>query len=727
MKFKLAFALHNHQPVGNFSAVFEESHKKCYLPFLKLLKKHPGIRISLHQSGILWNWQKENYFDFFKMVGELVDRDQIELLSGGFYEPILCSIPDPDKIAQIKKLSRFIADHFESTPRGMWLAERVWEPQLPRTISQAGIEYLPLDDTHFKYAGLEEDQLYGTYITEEAGKTLTLLPIIQKLRYLIPFGTPEEIIDFLREAARRHPGAMAVYADDGEKFGGWPKTYKHCYQDGWLEKFFSLLEENSDWLEVIPLREAVESSRPLGRIYLPTASYSEMLHWALPSSSFVAYEEFEEKLKDYELYREYGRFVRGGHWRGFLAKYPESNLIHKKMLAVSELHREISQIPDIDESELDRAADMLYAGQCNDAYWHGVFGGLYLSHLRWALYRRLIEAEKILRKISDKQKYFEITDRDGDGSEEIAVGGEDVSMVLAPAHGGQIIELVSLENKANIADCLTRRREGYHRKLINAEKSGEKSSTKSIHDIVATKEKGLEKLLVEDWYLRRPLTDHFLAGDTGLKDFADNRYTELGDFILEPFESDIDEDSRNYYIRLSRHGHVWQGDFHCPLFLEKRLIFPKSGHNIGIEYRMVQEKLEILPVKFGIEFDFNLLAPDARDRYAEIDGSRPSSPQLAGLGCASKASRIDYIDEYQNIGIGLESDRPGQIWRLPIYTVSLSEGGFEKVFQGNCTLFVFEKALSAGEEFSFKMNLFVGPLDRMKKDGNRHQQKAEKI
>lgn len=727
MRFKLAFGLHNHQPVGNFSAVFEEAHTKCYSPFLELMAKFPRIRISLHQSGILWDWQKEYHPDFFTMVGELVDRGQVELLSGAFYEPILTAIPDRDKAGQMQKLNSYLEEHFEVKPGGMWLAERVWEPHLPRIIHEAGLRYLPLDDTHFKYAGLDEEQLYGTYVTEEAGKPVTLLPILQKLRYLIPFGTPGEVIEFLSAAAKRHPDGMAVYADDGEKFGSWPNTHKHCYKDGWLKTFFELLEENSDWLEVVPLGEAVARTRPLGRVYLPTASYSEMLQWALPADSVVAFEEFERKLKENDLYDTYSRFVRGGHWRGFLAKYPEANLMHKKMLAVSDLCERAAQLSNVDRAELDKALDLMYAGQCNCPYWHGVFGGLYLAHLRWAIYRKLIKAEKTVRKILDNQIYIEQGDRDCDGYEEIALGGRDLTMVLSPGRGGQILELSDLNSDTNVVDCLTRRREGYHRKLVDLNPESTAESTKSIHDMVVSKEEGLGKLLVNDWYLRRPLADHFLGTSTTIADFQSGDYNELGDFILEPFAASVKETDDSYTVSMIRNGHVWQGDFHCPVKLEKVVTFPKQGNVIGLEYRIIQNDLEIMPVKFGVEFDFNLLAPDAEDRYVEIDGAKPESFHLGATNETVQASRIAFIDEYRQLGIQIEADRAGRIWRMPIHTVSLSEGGFEKVFQGNCTLFLFGKALSSGEEFKIGFRLFTGPLEKLPGNNNRSRETVNRI
>ena len=91
------------------------------------------------------------------------------------------------------------------------------------------------------------------------------------------------------------------------------------------------------------------------------------------------------------MYDDVSLFVRGGFWRNFMIKYPEINVMHKKMLRVSE---KLSNAKNTDR--LDLANDALWAGQCNCPYWHGVFGGLYLAHLRHAIFSNLIMAEKIL-------------------------------------------------------------------------------------------------------------------------------------------------------------------------------------------------------------------------------------------------------------------------------------------------------------------------------------------
>ena len=102
---------------------------------------------------------------------------QLELLSGGFYEPILSSLPEEDAIGQIRMMNAFLESEFGCRPQGLWLTERIWSPHLPKIIAKAGIRYTIVDDTHFYYAGLEERQMHGYYMTETEGFSVGVFPI----------------------------------------------------------------------------------------------------------------------------------------------------------------------------------------------------------------------------------------------------------------------------------------------------------------------------------------------------------------------------------------------------------------------------------------------------------------------------------------------------------------------------------------------------------------------
>lgn len=710
-KFKLAIGIHNHQPVGNFESVFEEAHSRAYKPFLRLFDEFDNLKMSLHQSGILWKWQEKRDTEYFDLVQKLIYEDRLELMTGGFYEPILPSIPDRDKLGQIDMLSRYLEGRFGSEPTGLWVTERVWEPHLPRILRMAGVQYVPIDDTHFLYTGFELDQLKGIFLTEEEGAAVRLLPIQKKLRYLIPFGTVKKVIDELKRQAEKNPGGLAVYADDGEKFGVWPKTHEHCYVDGWLRDFFEALSENSDWLEVITLGRAAETE-PVGRAYLPTASYAEMLHWSLPPKAFADFEEFERWLKKNGKLEQYGRFVRGGHWRGFLAKYDEANLMHKRMLLVSEvLDRYIKKNPT-DFETIDKAKHHLYTGQCNCPYWHGVFGGLYLPHIRQAIYQSLIQAEKVLMPELDRVQK-KVYDYDCDGYDEVLIATNKFTSIIKSSCGGILMELDNREASFNVTDTLRRRKEGYHWKVARAQLDGASSAgeTKSIHDVVLTKEEGLDRLLAEDWYPRRCFVDHFFKPDTDIEKFLSGDFGDDGDFILEPWE--LDRNTPAGVVKLLRNGHLWQPDGVHPLSVSKVYYFGKNSEVITVNYTLVAGKEDISGVRFGIENNFNFLAGHADDRYVLFGGERKKDSFLDSVNSDKGLTSVTIRDDWLGSSVVLMVDLEAEFWQVPIYTISLSEGGFEKVYQGTSIVSIFNIELKKGRPFEITFMLFSGKPENM--------------
>src|SRR2546425_4225441 len=182
--------------------------------------------------------------------------------------------------------------------------------------------------------------------------------------------------------------------DDGEKFGVWPGTYAHVYEGGWLDRFFDRLLSTS-WLELTTLADVVERLPASGRVYLPTASYREMGEWALPVAAARALEAAKAEIARLPDGERLAGLLRGGFWRNFLVEYPEVADTYWKMVRLSRsIHAALARRPD--DARLVRGQVALWRGQANDAYWHGVFGGCYLPHLRRAVKTSLLEAERSL-------------------------------------------------------------------------------------------------------------------------------------------------------------------------------------------------------------------------------------------------------------------------------------------------------------------------------------------
>ena len=114
----LALGLHNHQPVGNFGWVLAEVFDQAYAPMIDALERHPGVRLSLHYTGPLLRWLVAERPDAIERLRGLVSRGQVEILGGGFYEPVLASLPERDRIGQLGRMADELEAMFEQRPRG---------------------------------------------------------------------------------------------------------------------------------------------------------------------------------------------------------------------------------------------------------------------------------------------------------------------------------------------------------------------------------------------------------------------------------------------------------------------------------------------------------------------------------------------------------------------------------------------------------------------------------
>src|SRR3989441_4092341 len=228
----------------------------------------------MHYSGPLLDWLAGSRREFFPRLTALVAGGQVELMTGGYYEPILAIIPDPDKDGQVRMMTDYLRRRFRAPATGFWLAERVWEPHLAKPLAAAGVEYIIVDDTHFTAVGLREDELTRYFVTDEQGATVKVFPSRTRLRYLIPWQSADDVLAYLRSALRiagetgRDP--VLVMGDDGEKFGLWPGTYALCWEQGWVEAFFRAVEAAEEWVVTMPPGEAA-AMPAAGRGFLPPA------------------------------------------------------------------------------------------------------------------------------------------------------------------------------------------------------------------------------------------------------------------------------------------------------------------------------------------------------------------------------------------------------------------------------------------------------------------------
>ncbi len=505
-----------------------------YEPFLTRAVEGDLFPLTLHLSGPLLDWLEANGSGYLDLVGHLASEGKLELLLAGYYEPILPSLLREDRLDQIRWMREAIRSRFGVEARGLWLTERVWEPDLAGDLAEAGVEYVLVDDRHFVAAGFSRDQLHLPFRTEAGGKSLGVFAIDEQLRYFLPFHSPADTVEYVRQLQGKGQ-RLAVAADDIEKFGGWPGTREWVYEKGWIDEFIRAMKELEEegGIRMATFSQALHDLPSGGPAYLPSSSYREMEEWALPSEAFHRMEEMKATLGEERFSKGESPLIRGSHWRNFLVKYPESNRMHKKAMALSTLCRE--------KGDPERPRRALGAAQCNDVYWHGVFGGLYLRHLRDAVWQQLAEAEGQLRKGEDLA--VEKVDLDLDGHEELWVHSADFSALVSPSRGGSVEELTLFEGGENLANVLTRRREAYHQNSVENSKGADReepgtdpdgdngSTAPSIHDL--EDELRFAELPPVDPEDRALFQERVLPGDLDLEAYRAGRYEPLQSWAKE--------------------------------------------------------------------------------------------------------------------------------------------------------------------------------------------------
>jgi len=636
-----AFGLHAHQPVGNFGHVFQEHLLDVYEPFLRKAREGDLFPLTLHLSGPLLDWLEAHAAAYLDLVGRLVSDGKLELLLSGYYEPILPSLLPEDRVEQVHWMQEALRRRFGVEARGLWLTERVWEPDLAGDLVEAGVEYILVDDRHFVSTGFAREDLHQPFRTEFAGKSLGVFAIDENLRYFLPFRPPEATVDYLhnlRSSGRR----LAVAADDIEKFGGWPGTREWVYDRGWLEGFIRAIKglEQEGGVILTTFGEALAELPSGGLVYLPSSSYREMEEWALPEEASHRLTELKRELGEERLSRGESPLIRGSHWRNFLVKYPEANRMHKKVMALSRICR--------DRGNPTEARRALGAAQCNDAYWHGVFGGLYLRHLRDTVWSKIAEAEGHLRE--GQGLLSEPVDLDWDGHLELWVHSDRFSALVSPRRGGAIEELTLFARRVNLANTLTRRREAYHHQTANLpasaqdhdSNSGEQGAgtTPSIHDL----EGGIRfsRLPPVDQEERALFVDRVLPRDLGQEPFQEGAYQAVRSWASRSLTLHSVEEGEGGWLDEAGAGtapwiEISLGDPDLEHY-EKRIRFSADG-SVEVRYRW------------------------------DPAGFPPDTVFTSELSLGAEAEIL--------------AEPESEVWVFPIATFSKSEKGFDETIQGD--------------------------------------------
>ncbi len=666
MSITLLFGVHAHQPVGNFSAVIDDAHVRCYGMFLRVLERYPKFRFSVHFSGWLLDVLFERFPDDMARLAAMTRRGQVEWFGSGDCEPVLAAIPHRDRVTQIAALSDKIERRFGARPAGAWLTERVWESSVVPALVESGIRYVAVDDYHFLCAGVDPAKLDSFHTTEEDGRCLDLFPIAEAARYRLPFSPAAEAVAWLEDLARAGHRA-AIYFDDIEKFGVWPETYEWVYDKGWLTQFIEgVLASPLIRTDTFADFHAAQMTR--GIVYLPTTSYIEMNEWTLPASRAADYHALVVAEKAAGRFEAHKPFLRGGIWRNFMSRYTEANWMHKRMLDAS---RRLAGLPKKRQTAAMR--EHLHRAQANDAYWHGLFGGLYLPHLRRAVWNNLLALEAALAPLAPPAA-CERLDVDHDGHSETALRNSELQAYVRDDGDAALVELSSLALMHNFGDTLCAYSEVYHARIDRAQTPHASHDAgdgiASPHDRVAFRQAILPEDATPDRRPRGIFVDRVGEPDGVVRALDRYRGCEQPGAWMAT-------------------GEAWR--------LEK--IYQLDAATLSVTFRAAGSGLPSL-----IETELNLALPSCDGyggRYVLADGTIPG-----GFGQQLELDalqRITLQDSELRGALEIAATPPVRLRARPHRTVSQSEAGFEKIMQGICIVLAWSPTAGLDQRVTLRV------------------------
>lgn len=661
-KTTLILGTHNHLPLGLGQAAAEESYQGSLKPFLSVMYRYPEFPVTLHYSGNLLEWLEEYHPEFLTLLAEMVSRGQVEVLGGGYYDPILTLIPTNDKLGQLEKMTTWLRVRFETRPRGCWIAENVWEPSLASVLRASGIDYTFVDEGQFRIAGVPEAALCHAFLTEDQGKIISLFPLSEGLAAIARDASPADAIQFLRGDSREsvgEGGAVAVHLIDGTA------AARSLLQGSWLEQFIRLAAENADWLEPGTPGQYLKENPPTRRLYIPSSSSTEMMSWALPQDRRDVYDETRRRC---DGPGNAAQFVVGGQFRQFLLRYPEAWLMYAKMMNT---HVLVSQVRG-DKYKKKAAQNELWKGQSHHAYWHNGSGGIYDNGLRKAVYHSLIEAEKITRATEIFAPSIISVDFDMDNSIEYLYQGSELNAYIH-AQGGALFELDFLPASWNYLDT-----------MVEPATRRDDSST------------GLPL------YQRKAFIDHFFPEGCSIREFEAGSHREAGDFHAGHYEL-VELNRALPELLMRRAGTVEIDAESCPVGIEKRFVFrPRS---IDVYYRVSNLGGSGFAARFGVEINVSLAARSAdcsrlflleEDSKQEIDTDTVELEGVQGL----------LVRDVRNeVSVTLSSARAFRCWSVPVEILPAGKEETARVFQSHCFVPQWDIRLQPGEVWENHMSV----------------------
>ncbi len=657
----------------------------------------------------------------------LVDEGRVELLAGGWAEPILPALPMRDAVGQLELQARIFTGHLGQRPQGGWVSHGAWDPALVEIFSRADLGYCVLPGEAMLAAGRTIADTHGMWLTERGGKPIRLLPGDVTLSRSVGLVPHSEVLKVL-ERRRAWGAELVTLAMDVTELGE-----RMPLKDfgSWLTGFFEALSENGHWLRTVVPSKALPKLYPRGRVYVPSWTPLQLAQSCLGRSS-------AQLLGDAPYY------VRAGTWETLLSRYENVNRIHKRMWLASadveRLRRRMSQAegdPDLARSRsLEQATVALYRAQGSATWFEGPEGGLYSPEVRNGVFESLAECESLVgRNLGDSGRIRTLRlDYDRDGHDEIIVRTPHFVAIVDPDEGGALTELSCFGVYGNVLDTTRRREEPWHARLdsytklpslvldeeVEEDEEEEDGPTTfelpsiswSIPLLVDEEQdtgtlQNLADDLFVDRYPRNALLDHFLGPATTPHNLARSAHDELGDFVGAPYALVSAEriGPGELSVVMTREGGVnLQGEARL-VQIRKELRFSRDRPAIEITYELTNRFQTTVESRFAVEMTLSMPRGVAAPHLL-ADGVERLSLEEAGSLDNVETIRLDQGGG-RTVVIRLPPRAHADLYHYPVNAIVPRDGLMASVQQGVCLVLCWPVQLWGEERHVCEFSLTI--------------------
>lgn len=429
----VSFSLKSLSTCLNTNDVIENDYQTVYKPLTKFLFNNPEFSFSFSFSGIQLQFFKKRKIEFLSILKQLVARQQVEVLGGGYYDPVLPLLYPVDRNSQIDMLSDEIISATGKRPRGISLFADCWDSSLVSSMQSCGIEYVLLDSFLIPSA----KRKYLPLIMNELGKSVEIFPVYDNFRPTKDMSAEVFVQNIIKtvERAEKKDSYVQMQPDRIVNISLSHEYIQTLYECNFFEELQNYLKNNPDCRVKTSTSLNYKKNQVVNvPAYIPAGINGSIAKWIGRAFTEIAPKQ-NVSMTVYD----------------FMETYPQSHSLYNRIMYVSML---VNQFKN-DKMRRNAAREKLWLAQNGTGLLCTTKGAFSNSRYRQLSYKYLMEAEKILRESDSFKESVTCFDYNCDGLKEYVCRMQNYFSYITLISGA-IQELDILKNTGNYADNLSR-------------------------------------------------------------------------------------------------------------------------------------------------------------------------------------------------------------------------------------------------------------------------------